>query len=206
MISLSHLSGLFLGVLLGFVMQRGRFCLAGGLRDLYLFRDSRMLIAILIVISVQSIGLFIFSYFGIAKSLEAHFPGWQLWPADYFLAWGWHLPGPAQPVLITRAAEGLAGSITAVGGFIIASWFIRQSAVKQVFSPVTTPKLDSPTITQSLNIPPYIAIIVLVLLTVFLVNRHLNKYKSVHIPKMKAGKPGSLTCCLKPAGIRLFLP
>lgn len=73
MISLSHLSGLFLGVLLGFVMQRGRFCLAGGLRDLYLFRDSRMLIAILIVISVQSIGLFIFSYFGIAKSLEAHF-------------------------------------------------------------------------------------------------------------------------------------
>ena len=26
MISLSHLSGLFLGVLLGFVMQRGRFC------------------------------------------------------------------------------------------------------------------------------------------------------------------------------------
>lgn len=91
MISLSHLSGLFLGVLLGFVMQRGRFCLAGGLRDLYLFRDSRMLIAILIVISVQSIGLFIFSYFGIAKSPEAHFPGWQLWPADYFLAWGWHL-------------------------------------------------------------------------------------------------------------------
>lgn len=101
MISLSHLSGLFLGVLLGFVMQRGRFCLAGGLRDLYLFRDSRMLIAILIVISVQSIGLFIFLISVLQKSPEAHFPGWQLWPADYFLAWGWHLPGPAQPVLIT---------------------------------------------------------------------------------------------------------
>ncbi|MEG0278812.1 MAG: hypothetical protein RR510_06845 [Morganella sp. (in: enterobacteria)] len=39
-------------------MQRGRFCPAGGLRDLYLFRDSRMLITILIVISVQIIGLF----------------------------------------------------------------------------------------------------------------------------------------------------
>ena len=74
MISLSHLSGLFLGVLLGFVMQRGRFCLAGGLRDLYLFRDSRILIAILIVISVQSIGLFIFSYFGIAKIPGGTFP------------------------------------------------------------------------------------------------------------------------------------
>ena len=88
MISLSHLSGLFLGVLLGFVMQRGRFCLAGGLRDLYLFRDSRMLIAILIVISVQSIGLFIF-LISVLQNPGGTFPGWQLWPADYF----WHGDG-----------------------------------------------------------------------------------------------------------------
>ncbi len=67
MISLSHLSGLFLGVFPGFVMQRGRFYPAGELRDPCLFRDSRILIAILIVISVQSIGLFTFSSFGIAQ-------------------------------------------------------------------------------------------------------------------------------------------
>ncbi|OBU04759.1 YeeE/YedE thiosulfate transporter family protein [Morganella psychrotolerans] len=48
-------------------MQRGRFCPAGELHDLYLFCDSRMLIAILIVISVPSIGLFTFSSFGIAQ-------------------------------------------------------------------------------------------------------------------------------------------
>ena len=185
-------------------MQRGRFCLAGGLRDLYLFRDSRMLIAILIVISVQSIGLFIF-LISVLQNPRRHISTAGNSGRRITLAWGWHLRVLLNRCLL-RAAEGLAGSITAVGGFIIASWFIRQSAVKQVFSPVTTPKLDSPTITQSLNIPPYIAIIVLVLLTVFLVNRHLNKYKSVHIPKMKARKPGSLTCCLKPAGIRLFLP
>ncbi|HGJ5877377.1 MAG TPA: hypothetical protein ACHBX0_14665 [Arsenophonus sp.] len=41
MISLSHISGLILGGTLGFVMQRGRFYLAGGLRDFYLFRDSK---------------------------------------------------------------------------------------------------------------------------------------------------------------------
>ncbi|WP_368938956.1 YeeE/YedE family protein, partial [Morganella morganii] len=163
MISLSHLSGLFLGVLLGFVMQRGRFCLAGGLRDLYLFRDSRMLIAILIVISVQSIGLFIFSYFGIAKIPGGTFPWLATLAGGLLFGMGMAFAGSCSTGAYYRAAEGLAGSITAVGGFIIASWFIRQSAVKQVFSPVTTPKLDSPTITQSLNIPPYIAIIVLVL-------------------------------------------
>ena len=189
MISLSHLSGLFLGVLLGFVMQRGRFCLAGGLRDLYLFRDSRMLIAILIVISVQSIGLFIFLYFGIAKS-RRHISGWQLWPADYF-GMGMAFAGPAQPVLITGLRKDWQAALQPSAVFIIASWFIRQSAVKQVFSRFTTPQVGFPTIHTITEYPPYIAIIVLVLLTVFLVNRHLNKYKSVHIPKMKAGKPGS---------------
>ncbi len=86
MISLSHLSGLFLGVFPGFVMQRSRFCPAGELHDLYLFCDSRMLIAILIVISVPSIGLFTFSSFGIAQLSGGAFlciiPG--RWIASYF--------------------------------------------------------------------------------------------------------------------------
>lgn len=30
------LSGLICGALLGFVMQRGRFCLTGGFRDMYI--------------------------------------------------------------------------------------------------------------------------------------------------------------------------
>ncbi|GAA0335123.1 YeeE/YedE family protein [Morganella psychrotolerans] len=190
MISLSHLSGLFLGVLLGFVMQRGRFCLAGGLRDLYLFRDSRMLIAILIVISVQSIGLFTFSYFGIAQLPGGAFPWLATLVGGLLFGMGMAFAGSCSTGAYYRAAEGLAGSIIAVGGFIVASWLIRRPVAKSFFSPVTTPTLDSATITQTFNIPPYIAIFILVLLTLVLVTRYLNKFKSVKIPKMKARKTG----------------
>lgn len=51
------ISGLFVGLALGFVMQRGRFCMAGGFRDIYMEKDYRMLIAFMIVITVQSIGI-----------------------------------------------------------------------------------------------------------------------------------------------------
>lgn len=51
------LSGLICGALLGFVMQRGRFCLTGGFRDMYLAKNNRMFYALLIAISVQSVGV-----------------------------------------------------------------------------------------------------------------------------------------------------
>ncbi|EHD1208101.1 hypothetical protein MZ16F95_20990 [Escherichia coli] len=50
------LSGLICGALLGFVMQRGRFCLTGGFRDMYIVKNNRMFYALLIAISVQSVG------------------------------------------------------------------------------------------------------------------------------------------------------
>lgn len=39
-------------------MQRGRFCLTGGFRDMYIVKNNRMFYALLIAISVQSVGVF----------------------------------------------------------------------------------------------------------------------------------------------------
>lgn len=52
------LTGLLTGILLGFVMQRGRFCITGAFRDLYVTKSNKMFIALLIAISIQSIGFF----------------------------------------------------------------------------------------------------------------------------------------------------
>ncbi|QIM67212.1 hypothetical protein A4G16_07455 [Mannheimia granulomatis] len=53
----SFFSALLIGGLLGFVFQRSRFCLTGGFRDMYLLKNNRMFYALLIAISVQSIGV-----------------------------------------------------------------------------------------------------------------------------------------------------
>ncbi|MCE3398483.1 YeeE/YedE family protein, partial [Staphylococcus aureus] len=50
------ISGLIVGALLGFVMQRTRFCLAGGFRDMYVQKSHKMFYALLVAITVQSLG------------------------------------------------------------------------------------------------------------------------------------------------------
>ena len=65
------LSGLICGALLGFVMQRGRFCLTGGFRDMYIAKNNRMFYALLIAISVQSVGVFALIQAGLTVSIQS---------------------------------------------------------------------------------------------------------------------------------------
>lgn len=58
-------TGLLCGFLLGFVMQRGRFCITGAFRDMYVTKNYNMFIAVLIVISIQSIGFFLLKDTGV---------------------------------------------------------------------------------------------------------------------------------------------
>ena len=50
-------SGLILGAVLGVVLQRGRFCVTGMLRDIWLSGTYRNLVALLIVVAVHAVGL-----------------------------------------------------------------------------------------------------------------------------------------------------
>ncbi|MGK7709272.1 YeeE/YedE thiosulfate transporter family protein [Acinetobacter baumannii] len=68
------ISGLVVGILLGFVMQRTRFCLAGGFRDMYVQKSNKMFYALLIAITVQSIGLLILKNLNIIEVPAETFP------------------------------------------------------------------------------------------------------------------------------------
>ena len=50
-------TGLALGAVLGWVMQRGRFCVTGMIRDIFLNKTWRGFTALLIVIAVHAVGL-----------------------------------------------------------------------------------------------------------------------------------------------------
>ena len=49
------LTGFALGVVLGFVFQRGRFCVTGAFRDVWLSKSTRWLTAFLVAIAVQAV-------------------------------------------------------------------------------------------------------------------------------------------------------
>ena len=49
------LTGLAVGVALGIVMQRGRFCVTGMMRDVFLQKQGRGLVAFFIVVAVHAV-------------------------------------------------------------------------------------------------------------------------------------------------------
>ncbi|STG42011.1 inner membrane protein [Escherichia coli] len=55
-------------------MQRGRFCLTGGFRDMYIAKNNRMFYALLIAISVQSVGVFALIQAGLLTYEAGAFP------------------------------------------------------------------------------------------------------------------------------------
>ena len=66
--------GLIVGLLLGFVLQRGRFCVVGAYRDLLLARDGHMFLATMIVIAIQAVGVYALAANGVITIQAGAFP------------------------------------------------------------------------------------------------------------------------------------
>lgn len=187
--SFSLFSALIIGCALGVVMQRGRFCMAGGFRDTYMEKDYRLIIAFLIAITVQSIGLFALVYSGFAQLPVGSFPWLATIVGGLIFGLGMGLAGTCSTGAYYRAAEGLWGSIVAVVGFMIFSYMIRLKEAKAFFNPVTSIKLPFATIQDTLGISPWICVFVLTLVTGFWVWKYLSRPK-IFIPQLKSKKTG----------------
>ena len=171
---LTILSGLGIGLAMGFVMQRGRFCMAGGIRDTYLQRDFTMVIAILIVISIQSIGLFLFYDLGWVKLPVGHFPWLATLVGGVIFGLGMAAAGSCSTGAYYRAAEGLAASVMAVFGFIAGSKLVRIDEVKGLLKPLTQQQFEDQTVYETLGVSPWAVVVALSLLTLWLAMNYLK--------------------------------
>ncbi len=95
------LSGLICGALLGFVMQRGRFCLTGGFRDMYIAKIIAVY-ALLIAISVQSVGVFALIQAGLLTYEAGAFPWLGTVIGGYLFGLGIVLAGGCATGLVSR--------------------------------------------------------------------------------------------------------
>ena len=68
------ITGLLLGLVLGFVFQRGRFCVTGAFRDLFTIRSTRWLTAFMVIVAVQSVGVFALDALGVITLEAETFP------------------------------------------------------------------------------------------------------------------------------------
>lgn len=111
------LSGLLVGVLFGFALQRGRFCMNSAFRDIILGRDFTLFKALSVAILVEMIGFSILAFTG-AVTLA---PKPLMWGANIIggllFGFGMVLAGGCASGITYRLGEGMMGALMAVLGF-----------------------------------------------------------------------------------------
>ncbi|MCU5746156.1 YeeE/YedE family protein [Staphylococcus sp. SQ8-PEA] len=180
------LTGVIVGILLGFVMQRTRFCLAGGFRDMYVQKNNKMFYALLIAIAVQSIGLMILQAIGIVQIPHGAFPLVGTIIGSFIFGVGIVLAGGCATGTWYRAGEGLIGSWIALFAYGFGAAITKFGILLPVMTRINQPTQIKSDMAETTGIPPYIWALILVAITVFFVIKTLRKPKpKMAVPKLK---------------------
>ncbi len=113
------ITGLLIGTLFGFVLQRSRFCMTGGFRDIYLTRNNTLFYAFLIAIAIQSVGLYLLTQGGLISISIGTFSLIGTLFGSILFGIGIVLAGGCATGTWYRAAEGLIGSWVALFFYMI---------------------------------------------------------------------------------------
>jgi len=143
------ISGILLGTLFGFVLQRGRFCMNSAFRDIILMKDYTLLKAVVIAIVVQLIG---FHLMGSMDWIQLN-PKPFLWAAvivgGFIFGIGMVLAAGCASGTTYRVGEGMVGSLIALLGLMIGTVVTKLGALSwldsllktDIFKAITTTDL-----------------------------------------------------------------
>ncbi|MGV3225267.1 YeeE/YedE family protein [Staphylococcus hyicus] len=180
------ISGLIVGGLLGFVMQRTRFCLTGGFRDMYVQRNNKMFYALLIAITIQAIGIFLLNAIGVITISNETFPIIGTIIGSFIFGIGIILAGGCATGTYYRAGEGLIGSWIALLMYALFAAITKNGVLAPLMNKINSKTVANADMAQSTGISSWIFLIILVGVTLFLVNRTLRKPKpKIAVPQLK---------------------
>lgn len=131
-------SGLIVGILFGFALQRGRFCMNSAFRDTILLKDFTLLKAVLLAMLVEMIGWGVMQLAGVivmgppALSLGANIIGGLIFGVGMAIA------GGCASGITYRFGEGMVGAMTAVIGFSMSALATRAGILVPLAAPLKT--------------------------------------------------------------------
>lgn len=174
------ISGLVIGVVFGFLVQRGQFCFTSGFRDIYWQRDFSFLFALFIAITIQSIGLFTLSTLGLLRLPTTPLPllatligglvfGVGMAVARVCVTGGWF-----------RSSEGVIGASVALFSFALTITSAQNGSLKTLLSPLLKHPLEIDNIYLTLGISPWWLVGAMICATLglfFVCRKHPHKSK-----------------------------
>lgn len=182
-------TGLFVGFLFGFVLQRGRFCVVGAYRDLFLSKKMTLFTALFIVILVQSIGIWLLSDYGLITVRERSFYWLSTIIGGTLFGVGMVIAGGCATGTWYRAGEGLIGSIVALFFYALSAAVTKYGALRFAQEDLKSFKVSEGSIHQSLSVSPWVLVGILSVIVAFLVYWELKKPK-VKVARLKPRKSG----------------
>ncbi|MCG0239223.1 MAG: YeeE/YedE family protein [Firmicutes bacterium] len=136
------LAGGLTGLLFGFVLQRGRFCMTSAFRDLYLTRDSRLFKAYVVSLAVQSTGILLLQQAGLVQVQPDPFQWLAALTGGLIFGISVILSGGCASGTYFRIGEGMVGSLVAAVFYGIGALMARAGAL----APLTR-RIQEPTAT-----------------------------------------------------------
>lgn len=181
------ITGLALGAVLGWVMQRGRFCVTGMIRDIFLNKTWRGFTALLIVIAVHAVGLAALTTAGVITPEYKQFAPLAVVLGGLLFGMGIVLAGGCASGTWYRSAEGLIGSWLALVFYAGSAAAMKGGSLSALNEGLRSWELPITTIHGSLGISVWWLVIPFALGVAFLARRFLAQ--EAKAPKMATLKP-----------------
>lgn len=116
---------LAIGLAVGVICQRTRLCMAGGIRDLILFKDSYLICGFLAMLVAAFVGNLVFGFFnpGFTEQPVAHNDGLWNFLGMVVVGWGSILLGGCPMRQLILAGEGNVDSAVTILGLLVGGAF-----------------------------------------------------------------------------------
>ena len=167
------LTGLLIGAVLGIVMQRGRFCVTGMIRDIFMQRSWRTFVALLVVISVHALGLAALTSTGVIAPEHSSFAPAAVIIGGFLFGLGIILAGGCASGTWYRSAEGLVGSWIALAMYAVSAAAMKYGALNGFDGWMKSWDTGLTTIPDALGVSPWWFAAGISVLTFFMV-RHFR--------------------------------
>ncbi|OCG75749.1 YeeE/YedE family protein [Microbacterium sediminis] len=182
-------TGLAVGALLGYLFQRGRFCVTAAYRDIWLSRNTRMLSALLLLIAVHAAGLFALQGLGIVSLPAQTFPWLASIVGGLIFGFAIILAGGCATGTYYRAGEGLVGSWFALVFYGLFAAIAGTGPLAGVTEWLKSFQIADGTIHDTLGVSPWVLVVVLAAIAGALAVHHARKVKTpvATLPPRKTG-------------------
>lgn len=124
------ISGLFVGLLLGIILQRGQFCLSGQLRQVAFKRDFTSFSPLLTAISVQSIGFYLLEQQGVIRFPSSPMPILATLLGAFLFGIGMGVANRCVSGQLYRAGEGMIAAMITLFVFAVTTVATQTGVLK----------------------------------------------------------------------------